>query len=169
MLCLLTSKNIKSAGKTWFKWFKWDCRELLEGKSLWEIVSLSAKSVIFLKPFSPQEWGESYQHQLRVGMGLAKGCSSCPAEISLGNKTLREGSSWLFFWAVSLILSRSKIRSHPPVKTVLELATPALCLFQSLEKFQYNQLGYSIQGNSCPSYRSLHFLWSHPELCCTWV
>lgn len=112
--------------------------------------------------------GESYQHQLRVEMGLGKGCSPCPAEISLGNKTPRESSSCLFFWAVFLILSRSKIRIHPPLKSVLKLATPALCLFQSLEKFQHNQLGYSIQGNSCPPY-PLHCPWSHPELCCTWV
>lgn len=83
-------------------------------------------------------------------MGLAKGCSSCPAEISLGNKIPRESSSCLFLWAVSLVLSCSKIRSHPPLKTVLKLATPALCLFQSLEKFQHNQLGYSIQDNSLP-------------------
>lgn len=169
MLCLLTSKYIKSAGKTSFKWFKWDCREFLEGNRLWEIVSLSAKSVLFLKLFSPQDRGESYQHQLGVEMGLGKGCSSCPAEISLGNKTQRESSSCLFFWAVSLVLSCSKIRSHPPLKTVLILVTPAPCLFQSLEKFHHNQLGYSIQGKSCPSYKSLHFPWSHPELCCTRV
>lgn len=139
-------------------------------KRPWENMSLRAKSV-FLEPFSPRDLGESYQHQFRVTirMGLAKGCPSCPAEISLGNKTPRESSSCLFFSAVSLVLPCSKIRSPMPIKTMLKLATPVLCLFQNWEIFQHSQLHYSTQGHSCPSYRSLHFPWSHPTLRCTCV
>lgn len=123
---------------------------------------LSAKSVLFLKPFSPQDsrdWGESYQHPFRetIEMGLAKGCPSCPAAISLGNKTSRESSSCLFFSAVSLVLPCSKIRSHMPIKIMLRLATPAVCLFQNPQEIQHSWLHYSAQGHSCPPYRALHF------------
>lgn len=132
---LLRSKYIKSAGKTWFKWFKWDCGEFLQGKRPWENMSPSTKSVLFLEAFGPQDWGESYHHQFRVttGMGQAKGCCSCPTEISLGNKPSKESSSCLFFSAVSLVLPCSKIRSHMPIKTALRLATPAWYLFQNSE------------------------------------
>lgn len=73
----------------------------MEGKRLWEIVSLSAKSVLFLKPFSPPDWerATSISSELRWDWArdVPPAQPKCHWAIKLQEKAIPASSSELFF------------------------------------------------------------------------